>query len=171
MNKIGWQHVLLTLLACVATAASVLFYMQRSNRKIAVVDAVQLFNAYGMKQEMEARSDAVLRRLGAVADSLQQELTAKSRVKDYPRAELAALLATSREAQARLEQTYQETNKEINEQVWKRLNPLIDEYGKSHGLHLVIGANGMGSVLFHDDYYDHTKALTAFVNERYEKGN
>jgi outer membrane protein len=96
---------------------------------------------------------------------------AKSKVKDVPRAELEQLYKTFCQAKATFEQEYQESNQSINEQVWKRLNPLIDEYGKAKGFRLIIGANGMGSVLYNDEYYDQTKELTDFVNKKYEEGN
>ena len=40
---------------------------------------------------------------------------------------------------------------------------MIDDYGKEGGYRLIIGANGMGSVLYNDDYYDCTKEVVDFV--------
>jgi outer membrane protein len=70
-----------------------------------------------------------------------------------------------------LENAYRQSNQEINEQVWRRLNPILEEYGKKRGLHLLLGANGMGSVLYNDDYYDMTNDLINYVDKKYEIGN
>ncbi len=163
--------MLFTVIACLITAAAVLWIGERKQKKIAVVDAIKLFNNYKMKKELEARSAGRLEYVAHVADSLKKELTAKSQMKDVPKAELETLYRTFSQAQAGLEQEYQQSNQSINEQVWKRLNTLIDEYGKAKGYRLIIGANGMGSVLYNDDYYDQTQALTDFVNKKYEEGN
>lgn len=39
---------------------------------------------------------------------------------------------------------------------------------KKRHLHLIIGANGMGSVLYNDDYYDMTNDLINYANKEYE---
>lgn len=171
MDKNTLRHLFITILLCGITAATLLIINRQSNRKIAVVDAVKLFNDFKMKQELEAKAGGALKYLGHQADSLKSELGARSKLKDFPEAELEKLYVQFRKAQGQLEQAYQESNQSINEEVWKRLNPLIDQYGKEEGLRLIIGANGMGSVLYNDDYYDKTKEITDYVNKRYEQGN
>lgn len=171
MTRSELRQIIITIAACGITAAVLLFINHRNNKKIAVVDAVKLFNNYKMKTELEAKSGVKLEYLAHQADSLKQELMTKSKVKEVPKAELELLYKTFAQAQGALEQEYQQSNQAINEQVWKRLNPLIDEYGKEHGFRLIIGANGMGSVLYNDEYYDQTKELTEFVNKKYEGNN
>ena|ERR1700748_1180445 len=170
MNRQDLRSVLISLCLCAVTATGILFYFHRANKKIAVVDAIKVFNSFKMKQELESKTSGVLSSLGHRADSLKSDLTAKSRIKDFSKEELEKLYAQFRNAQGQLEQTYQQTNQSINEEVWKRLNPLIDDYGKEGGYRLLIGANGMGSVLYNDDYYDQTKEVIDFVNKRYEEG-
>jgi outer membrane protein len=171
MTRSEIRQIIITLIACAITAATLLFINHRNNKKIAVVDAVKLFNSYKMKMEMEAQSGAKLEYLARQADSLKKELMARSKTEGVPKAEVENLYKVFTQAQGTLEQEYQQSNQAINEQVWKRLNPLIDEYGKKEGLRLIIGANGMGSVLYNNDYYDLTKELTDFVNKKYEEGN
>lgn len=171
MTKSELRQIGITILACALTAAILLFIQKRDNKKIAVIDAVKLFNSYKMKMELETRAAGGLRYLGNQADSLQKELEAKSKIKDVPRAELEQLYKVFAQAKSTFEQEYQSSNQSINEQVWKRLNPLIDEYGKSNNYRLIIGANGMGSVLYNDEYYDQTKEVIDFVNKKYEAGN
>jgi outer membrane protein len=171
MNRNDLKQLLITIAICGITVAFILINNQRINKKIAVVDAIKLFNSFKMKQELEAQSGGLLSNLGHQADSLKSDLAAKSKIKDFPKTELEKLYVEFRNAQGQLEQTYQQTNQGINEEVWKRLNPMIDEYGKENGFRLIIGANGMGSVLYNDDYYDRTKEVIDFVNRKYEQGN
>lgn len=171
MKKSDLKYILITVIACGLTAGALLFLEYRSHKKIAVVDAVKLFNSYKMKVEMETAAAGSLKLLAGKADSLKNELAVRSKAQSAPRAELETLFQSFRQAQSDLEQAYQESNQDINEQVWKRLNPLIDEYGKAQGFRLIIGANGMGSVLYNDDYYDRTQALIDFVNKKYESGH
>lgn len=171
MDSSSIRQILITIALCGITLTAALIINQRTNKKIAVVDAIKLFNSFKMKQELEAKSADALKYLGHQADSLKSDLAAKSKIKDFPRAELEKLYVQFRNAQGQLEQTYQETNQSINEEVWKRLNPLVDDFGKEGGYRLVIGANGMGSVLYNDDYYDRTKELIDYVNKKYEQGN
>lgn len=170
MTKADIRQLLMTITACVLTGCIVMFLTHRNQKKIAVVDAVKLFNGYKMKQELEAKAGAQLQYLSRVTDSIKQELTLKSKDGKTPRAALKTLYQSYIDARSNLEQAYQQSNETINEEVWKRLNPAIDEYGRNHGLRLIIGANGRGSVLYNDDFYDQTKEVIDFVNDKYEKG-
>lgn len=170
MTKADIRQILITITACVLTAAIILFSEYQSQKKIAVVDAVKLFNGYKMKQELEAKAGLQLQYLAKVADSVKQELAAKSKDGKTPEAALKDIYKSYVDARTTLEQAYQQSNETINEEVWKRLNPAIDEYGRREGLRLIIGANGRGSVLYNDAFYDQTKQVIDFVNNKYEKG-
>jgi outer membrane protein len=171
MNRSMLGQGIFTIVLCGITAFGVTMNNQRNNKKIAVVDAIKLFNSYKMKMELEAKSAGTLKFLGHRADSIKQQLMTQSKIKDFPKTELDKMYTEFTKAQGLLEQEYQQSNQSINEQVWKRLNPLIDDYGKKEGYRLIIGANGMGSVLYNDDYYDRTKEVIDFVNKKYEEGN
>jgi len=166
-----WKLMLFCVIACGLTAVAVIRITGRNERKVAVVDAVRLFNEYKMKLELEAKADGRLRYLGRQMDSLKQEAAGRSKMPAVPKADLESLYRAAEDAEARLGEEYRQSNELINEQVWRRLNPQIDEYGRKHGLRLIIGANGMGSVLYHDDFYDHTNDLINYVNHRYEEGD
>lgn len=162
------RQIIITVLLCIATAAAVLWIVNRNSKKIAVVDAVKLFNSYKMKLDLEAVDGRKLDFLAKRVDSLKQELAVKSKSPGIPKQELEQLYRVFQMEQANLETQYQQSNQSINEQVWKRLNPLVDEYAKKEGLRLIIGANGMGSVLYYDDFYDKTKEVIDYVNKDYE---
>ena len=154
---------------CLITGGTVYWLIQRQEKKIGVVDAIKLFDQFNMKKELEGREKVKLQGLARQMDSLKNLLTMAHASKNE--AEEQKLVATYNYVKSDLENKYKESNRDINEQVWKRLNPALDEYGKKQGLHLIIGANGMGSVLYNDDYYDLTSDAIKFVNKKYEEGN
>ncbi len=170
-NRQAIRIALFALLVSLATGALVWGLSYRDSKKIAVVDAIKLFNSYKMKKELESTAAGELQALGKRADSLKAELEMRSKMSGADGAELNRIYNQFQQARGAFEQAYEESNRSINEQVWKRLNPEIDAYGKEQHLRLIIGANGMGSVLYNDAFYDHTQLLTDFVNKRYEKGN
>lgn len=138
-------------------------------KKIAVADAVQLFNQYDMKKEMEQKEKARLQIISTQVDSIGNKLRMAQAMKNDT--SLKNLAQAYSYLKARLQNEYNQSNEEINEQVWKRLNPVLEEYGKKKKYHLIIGANGMGTVLYNDDYYDVTKELIQYANKRYQEGN
>jgi len=155
---------------CAITSVAVLYsVLKKELKKTAVVDAVKLSNHYKMKVELEEREAVQLKGLGRTADSLKQSFQLAQKM-NAGEPVLRALDQAFRIAAINLEQQYEQSNQEINEQVWKRLNPLVDEYARQNGYHLIIGANGMGSVLYNDDFYDITEQVISFVNRRYEQG-
>jgi outer membrane protein len=168
MQKIFKNPLIIIIVSLLINIVFVVIYVHCSHKKIAVVDAIQLFNSFKMKLEMEEKASASLKYLNHVTDSLKQDLIVKSKVKDYPKADLEKIYNALSYSENIWEQEYQRTNKDINEQVWKRLNVMIDDYGKQEGLRLIIGANGMGSVLYNDEYYDKTKEMINYANKKYE---
>lgn len=146
------------------TSGSVYFLVQQSQKKIAVVDAVKLFNSFTMKKEMETEAGGRLSFYEHKLDSISMQLQAAKNS-----AEPAEhLLQNYEQLKAMLDNEYASSNQAINEAVWKRLNPIIDGYGKEKGYHLIIGANGMGSVLYNDNYYDITDQVISHANKVYE---
>jgi len=155
---------------CVITGLIVFRLAEGHERKIAVVDAVKLFDAYNMKTELEDIAKAQLlaesKQLDSISNALQMVKAMKAGEEDAKRLEYSYSYMKSK-----LDKDYAQSNRDINEKIWKRLNPLLDEYGKKSGLHLIIGANGMGSVLYNDAFYDRTNEVIKFVNKRYAEGN
>jgi outer membrane protein len=70
-------------------------------------------------------------------------------------------------AKAQIEQS----DKEVNEQIWKRINPVIDEFAKKNNFSIIIGGNGMGTVLYSNNAINVTTKLIEYANNKYENGN
>lgn len=158
------NHKILTLSTILlAIAVVVLFGLQLSSSHttdVKVVDLIRLFNHYQLKADME-RADSVM---------LGQKLRAIDSVKT-----LASVQQQENYQQylyqlnVAYEQAHVQSNDRINEAVWKQLNTLIDKYGQEQGVEILIGANGMGSVMYHDAYHDITDELIKYVNDDYSK--
>jgi len=143
--------------------------IQRQYKKIAVADAVKLFDQFNLKKELETKEKGKLESINRQVDSIGRLLQLAQATRNADT--VKRLSYAYGYMKAELESEYKKGNHDINEQVWKRLNPAVDEYGRAHKLHLIIGANGMGSVLYNDDYYDITPDLIKYVNKKYEEGN
>jgi len=162
------QNILIAILGVVLLVNGYLFYEVLQIKKIVMIDAIKLFNEFKMKNELEGMERVKLETMTQRIDSIekiikliQQEKKEVSRemIESYNRSKMI------------LDDEYNTSNKQINEQVWKRLNPLIDNFGKENGYHLIIGANGMGTVLYNDSYLDVTQKAITYINKKYEEGN
>lgn len=167
--QFSMRQLLLTLTTILVSVAISYFIIEHRIKKIAMVDAVKLFNEYKMKADLEHDAKKVLNLIGGRVDSLEKEIKLVEISKDEAKGkELTQYYNFYR---AKYEDEYKKSNQIINEEVWKRLNPLLEEYGKKHQYNLIMGANGMGSILYNDSYYDITKDIINYVNSKYEKGN
>jgi outer membrane protein len=161
----------LSILALIISLVAVVFtfYTNTKVERVVVVDVIRVFDEFKLKKDLEKRVEAPLSALSGQIDSLKalfeqaQQRNDEKAVQGYGQ-DLYQL-------QQQAQNAYELSNKNINEQVWKRLNPLIDEFGKVNNYKVIIGANGMGSVLYNDKAIDRTDALIKYVNSKYEKGN
>ncbi|MEJ5144718.1 hypothetical protein [Sphingobacterium sp. MYb388] len=142
---------------------AVYFFARMNQPKIVYADAIRLFDEYKFKTDMEKMAEGTLRQLKGELDSVQVLL------KVNPQDPRAQQLVS--EGQSRLTQAYSNINKEINEKAWARLNPVINKFGKDNKIDLLIGANGMGTVLYANDTRDVTADLIIYANKIYEKGD
>lgn len=163
------RSIVTSAILCLVTGLIVYGLVIRLNRKTAVVDAVKLFNGYNMKKDLEGQVKGKLEFLSKQMDSVQNKWRMVSAAKEQDSAKMLSTIYGM--LKQKLQDEYTQSNKMINTEVWKRLNPLIESYGKKHGLHLIIGANGMGTVLYEDNYYDMTDDLIKYVNSKYEQGD
>ncbi|PQJ10498.1 hypothetical protein CJD36_011010 [Flavipsychrobacter stenotrophus] len=163
-----WRILIVSLITSVSITLSYSLYYSR-DKKIAVVDAVKLFNEYNMKIEMEGKEKKILVLISKQMDSINNQLKIAKTINSETA--IQQLSYSASEMKNDIEREYENSNKLINEQVWKRLNTSIEQFGKQKGVHLIIGANGMGTVLYNDSYYDLTSEAVKFVNREYEEGN
>jgi Skp family chaperone for outer membrane proteins len=166
MKNTFLRTVILSVIISLLSSGLVYVLLINQSRKTAVVDAIKLFNQYNMKKELETKEKTRLEAMSKVLDSLTNKIKVAQASKDDQTAKM--LFDRFNQLKQQLRDEYNQSNQLINQEVWKRLNPLIEEFGKKKNLHLIIGANGMGSVLYNDEYYDLTPELVTYVNKQYE---
>lgn len=144
-------------------------YNYKQGAKIGVVDMVLLFKSYNMKIELEAAAEAKFHRLQHVLDSLDTDLKLATATGDKTKAaKLSEQVGNlNEEALTAKEQV----DEDIRNQVWKRLNPLFQRYGKEKNMRVVLGADASGNVLYVDGDNDITDDFIKYVNNQYESGN
>ena len=147
-----------------------LVYCYRQTKGTVVIDVIKLFNEFRMKKDLENRVAVKLNDYAAGIDSMQAVYTAMNKSHADPDLirQTGERVDTMR---SRAQRAYVTSDKAINEQVWMRLNSLLTEYGEKYGYTLVIGANGMGTVLYNQKSIDKTEELIKFVNQKYEMGH
>ncbi len=129
----------------------------KDQNRIAVVDAIQLVSEFNMKKEIESLLQFKLSEKKYILDSFVSEHN--KNIKNYEQ----EILKLNQEI------SYMTHNlqEEVNLHLWNRLNVYMYDYGEEHKLKVILGANGMGSILYFNDYYDHTDQVIEYVNKRY----
>lgn len=133
-------------------------FQQKQN--IVYVDTIKVFNEYKFKKELEKSTEHTLISAKQHLDSLAALYNA------HP--DNQQLKQELYDADGRFSESYKQINKEINEQVWSKLNELVTQFGKERNCQLIIGANGMGTVLYGEPTIDATNDLIQYVNKNYE---
>lgn len=156
-------------LMCVITGFAVYNIIKHHQlKKITVVDVVILFNTYIMKKELEDIAKTQLRQDSRQLDSIGNMLQKEKALNNNE--EINRLVYIYDIWKTKLDNDYVQSNENINRQVWKRQNPLLNEFGTKNGYHLIIGANGMGSVLNTGGYSDVTNDAITYINRRHAEG-
>ncbi len=158
------KRIVMAFLGCIVLVSGIFYFLVRNGeKKIVYADAIRLFNGYKFKVELEKMGQGTLTQLKSQLDSV--EVIYKANPADEHAQQLAA------EGRQRLAEAYTAINKEINQKAWERLNPIINKFGKEKGIDMLIGANGMGTVLYATEARDVTDELIKYANQVYDKGN
>ncbi len=144
------------------------FYMNRKEHKIGFVDTLKVFDSYKLKAEMERESDKKLKPIKEQIDSLSVLLKLEQKGNQGNSGRQNLLMEQITDQRELFTRTYDQENERVNKAVWARLNSLMTDFGKESGVKLLIGANGMGTVLYGDEAMDYTNDLIKFVNSKYE---
>lgn len=135
-------------------------------RDTVYVDIGKVLENYTYKKELEKNATGNLMVVKNMIDSLR--LVGSMKAAGPERSRLDSNVSHLESEFARY---IRQSNEAITQKVWERLNPAIQQFGKEHSYKIIVGANGMGTVLYGDPRCDITNELTAFVNKSYEKGN
>jgi len=143
-----------------------LVWEKRNTSGVKYVDTITLYNNFELTKKMQSESQPLIADLKSTLDSLRyiysnnEKLQGKKDVeKEISRAEQEYLAIN------------EESNQEINKIIWNRLNPLINSFGKKHDYDIIVGANGMGNVLYGKEAFDITQEVLIYCNKEYRDEN
>ena len=163
------RKIILFIVAVVTVLNSgALLWLHYKVEKIVVIDVLKVFNEYELKKESEKKIEEQLMVYQNKIDSLQA--IAKKAYENHDQQRLEKAEQVLQQLSGEFQAASEYAAKNLNEVVWKRLNPLINEFGKKHSYRVVIGANGMGTVLYNDESVDRTDELIMFINQKYQNG-
>jgi outer membrane protein len=141
-------------------------YLHFRINKIVVVDIYKLVEGFKLKKDLNNKAIEKYRMFNEKIDSINGILqNNKNAVNDSKLANYFSQLEYTVKVEI------EKSDKEINVQIWKRLNPMIDDFGVENGYEVIIGGNGSGNVLYNSKSIDITNKLIQYINNRYEKGN
>lgn len=143
--------------------------------KIGAMDNLKVFNDFDFKKQQDSI-------LYIIEDSLSQELNNKIEVLNQLRREIknspndVGLLdeynyqkEALNEAKNSIEQVLKKESSRLTNEVYKKLNEYIEEFGNKERLTSIIGANGKGSLMFYSKSIDVTDDLIAYINEKVKR--
>jgi Skp family chaperone for outer membrane proteins len=137
-------------------------YRQFSNASVVYVDIGKLVANYQLKKDLEGNATSNLMMIKNALDSMK---LATLRNADH-----SALDTNIKRLEYEFTRYYSQSNEEITQKVWERLNPAIQKFGEEKGYEIIIGANGAGTVLYGIKKLDITDKVLTYINEGYEKG-
>jgi len=166
----GLKTVIGIVLVLSVTSLGLSIWLLSKYRKTGFVDTVRLVNQYQMKKDLDKEAERKLSVLKSQADSMGAlyNIAKSSAVRPD---QLKALEQKIGQLNNLLQQAYTQFDQETNEKVWGRLNAAISDYAKENGMQLLIGANGMGTVLYGAAPLDYTDEVVNYVNKKYQYGN
>lgn len=136
-----------------------LIWDRMTTTTIVYVDTISLVESYNLKKELSARLERDFQLKKGQFDSLKTYY-----VTDTSNMETRRRLFDLEQELGRLQEDYQG----INVTVWNRINPLLATFGKSKGYDIIVGANGMGTVLYGKPAIDITQEVVDYINKDYE---
>lgn len=155
--------IIILLLFVLIQAVAIFLIIRYTSRKVVYVDTIKLVNEYHLKKDLEKKGENSLLQYKNNIDSINTGL----KINPGDQKLKQALTAQQNE----FSYTYNAISKDINTQVWSRLNPLINKFGKANHYDIIVGANGMGTVLYGTDALDITDNVIQYANNAYEKGD
>lgn len=142
-----------------AAVIGYLAWERLADRRVVFVDTISLVESYQMKKELSASLERDFQVKKGVFDSLKTYF-----VLDTTNAAVRRQLFDLEQQLAQLQEDYQG----ISTTVWNRINPLLAEFGKEKGYDIIVGANGMGTVLYGKPAIDITQEVLDYINKEYE---
>lgn len=128
--------------------------------KVVYVDSIKLFNACQLKKDLYKGIEQTFGNKMATMDSLENSAASGKLT-----AEQIHQFEIDRET---LSQEITAAKNGTDRSIWERLNLVIKKLGEQEKYELIIGANGMGTVLYGGPQQDITDIVIQYANKEYK---
>lgn len=156
-----------------ALAATILFVLKKQ-KKIAYVNALELYDGFEMKKELEQSFIKVQSGRKAQLDSLELELRMLNAQLESSgsKSGLIQVFEIRRDSYLQKKQQFEEDNglmqEQYNSNIRKQLNQYVADYGKEHNYDYLLGADGSGALMYAKETADVTKEVLSYINDKYK---
>ena len=133
-------------------------------KKIVFMDSFRVFEEFEMKKDLDQKLEKEIQPEKRMVD----ELGLKLNVEQNPKLK-AELQSNFEIAKGQFDQRFQSLSNQYTNDVTKRLNEYIKEYGKQKHYDLILGTDGQGNVMYIDTNSNITVDLIKFINKEYKK--
>ncbi len=172
--------ILLFLVLICCLACSFLLYEAKSVPKIAYVRNLELVYGYnGMKQahdQYKAQTDLWQANIDTLNQVYKQKLdlykknaeTWSSKEKNDNMDELKRLEADIQKYTTVVRKQAEEKDIKITESILSQITSFVETYAKENGYDIILGAQGDGSVMYGEKYYDITEDVLHALNKEHK---
>lgn len=143
-------------------------------KKVAYVNTMELYEKFDLQkakaQELNQWHKTLQSELDSVAvmiDSKAEQIDLSSNEAQSVLQQLGALKRKVAVDREELDSKAQEKIVEYSDAIWKQINQYVQDYAKTAQYDLIMGANGMGSVMYADSSLNITNDLVEYCNARY----
>jgi len=168
-----YQKILIGLLVAINLGFVVYFFAGRQKEDIVYVDLLELFDGFDFKKERQQQYDIQRKTYQSRLDSLKLNYSSYSQSlhSDPGNQRLQQAAQYSAEIYLQSEAYYNHVldslDGRFNEEVWGKINTLVEEYGKTHDHDIIIGASGSGSVMYGKEAHNITADVLEYINNKY----
>lgn len=154
--------------------AATLLFVSKTQKKIAYVNALELYDGFEMKKELEQSFIKVQSGRKAQLDSLELELRMLNAQLESSgsKSGLIQVFEIRRDSYLQKKQQFEEDNglmqEQYNSNIRKQLNQYVADYGKEHKYDYLLGADGSGALMYAKETADVTKEVLNYINDKYK---
>lgn len=140
--------------------------------KIVFINMETVFNRFELKKELSSKFDNEISMRKTTIDSIEYGIKLlKSNFKGSEE-DFYVKFNDKIDGYQYLKKRYEdeaiELTKSYDEQIWKRIDQYIEEYGKENNIDLVLGKTASGNLLYGKNAIDRTEEVITFMNKHYK---
>lgn len=146
-----------------------------SLKKTVFIDNYKVFDEFGYKKKQDTLLFRIEEEVSIQLDSITEALNnVRNEISVNPKSgelllKYNALKKEYSAARQEAENTIKSESTRLTNEVYKKLNGYIEEYGKIKSLDIILGSDGNGSVMYVDSAMNVTEDVINFINSKYSK--